>query len=67
MKLKAKQELKSKDVEALKQEQTALLKEQFNLRMQKATQQLQNTNRLKSVRRDIARVKTYLSQKASEA
>ena len=42
-----------------------LLKAQFSLRMQKATQQLTNTSQLKNVRRDIARVRTLLEQKAS--
>ncbi|MDR0587424.1 MAG: 50S ribosomal protein L29 [Burkholderiales bacterium] len=62
----ARKELKTKDVESLNKELHALLKEQFNLRMQKATQQLQNTQKLKFVRRDIARVRTYISQKAGQ-
>jgi large subunit ribosomal protein L29 len=41
-----------------------LLREQFNLRMQSATGQLQQTHTLKAVRRDIARVKTVLNEKA---
>ena len=45
----------------------ALLKEQFGLRMQAATQQLQNTSKLQVVRRDIARVRTLMSQKARQA
>jgi large subunit ribosomal protein L29 len=43
-----------------------LLKAQFGLRMQKATQQLQNTSQLKKVRRDIARVRTVLGQKGNQ-
>ena len=45
----------------------ALLKEQFGLRMQKATQQLTNTAKLKDVRRSIARVRTLMNRKAGEA
>ncbi|MEO0313831.1 MAG: ribosomal protein [Pseudomonadota bacterium] len=56
-------ELHGKDVAALKKELTDLLKAQFGLRMQVATQQLQNTSQLKKVRRDIARVKTVINQK----
>ena len=51
----------------LKDELTALLKEQFGLRMQKATQQLTNTAKLKDVRRGIARVRTLMNQKAGGA
>ncbi|OFZ93088.1 MAG: 50S ribosomal protein L29 [Betaproteobacteria bacterium RIFCSPLOWO2_12_FULL_62_58] len=57
-------ELKTKSTDELQQELTALLKAQFSLRMQKATQQLSNTSQLKKVRRDIARVRTVLAQKA---
>ena len=56
-------ELQGKDVPALKKELNDLLKAQFGLRMQVATQQLQNTSQLKKVRRDIARVKTVINQK----
>jgi len=56
-------ELQGKDVTALKKELNDLLKAQFGLRMQVATQQLQNTSQLKKVRRDIARVKTVIKQK----
>ncbi|MGR5342309.1 50S ribosomal protein L29, partial [Vibrio astriarenae] len=45
-------ELRDKDVAGLNQELSELLKAQFGLRMQKATQQLQNTSQLKKVRRD---------------
>ncbi len=51
----------------LQQELNALLKEQFGLRMQKATQQLTNTSKLKDVRRGIARVRTLMNQKAGQA
>jgi large subunit ribosomal protein L29 len=56
-------ELRGKDETALKKELNELLKAQFGLRMQIATQQLSNTAQLKKVRRDIARVKTVLNQK----
>jgi large subunit ribosomal protein L29 len=48
----------------LETELSALLKEQFGLRMQKATQQLTNTEKLKQVRRNIARARTLIHQKA---
>jgi len=53
-------DLKDKTAEQLGTELQALLREQFGLRMQKATQQLGNNARLPAVRRDIARVKTRL-------
>ena len=56
-----------KSAAELKDELNALLKEQFGLRMQKATQQLTNTAKLKDVRRGIARVRTLIHQKAGEA
>jgi large subunit ribosomal protein L29 len=57
-------ELKAKSVEELNAELLGLLREQFNLRMQAATGQLAQTHLLKTVRRDIARVKTILTEKA---
>lgn len=57
-------ELKTKSVEELNAELLGLLREQFNLRMQAATGQLAQSHLLKQVRRDIARVKTILTQKA---
>ena len=57
-------ELKAKSVGELKAELLGLLREQFNLRMQAATGQLAQTHLLKTVRRDIARVKTILTEKA---
>jgi large subunit ribosomal protein L29 len=59
-------ELRGKDQEALQKELTELLKAQFGLRMQIATQQLGNTAQLKKVRRDIARVKTVMNQKEAK-
>jgi large subunit ribosomal protein L29 len=56
-------ELRSKDEAALAKELNGLLKAQFGLRMQIATQQLNNTSQLKKVRRDIARVKTVMNLK----
>ncbi|WP_025917979.1 50S ribosomal protein L29 [Herminiimonas sp. CN] len=56
-------ELRGKDQPALTKELNDLLKAQFSLRMQIATQQLNNTSQLKKVRRDIARVKTVMNLK----
>jgi large subunit ribosomal protein L29 len=55
--------LAAKSPAELKTELDALLKEQFGLRMQKATQQLQNSEKLKQVRRNIARARTLIHQK----
>ena len=57
-------DLNAKSPEELNTELHALLREQFGLRMQKATQQLTNTSKLTDVRRNIARVRTLLQQKA---
>ena len=57
-------ELKAKSADELNKELLDLLKAQFGLRMQVATQQLSNTSQLGKVRRDIARVRTVLRQKA---
>ncbi len=62
-----KRDLRDKSPDELKTELSALLKEQFGLRMQKATQQLTNNSNIMRVRRDIARVKTLLNQKAGQA
>lgn len=59
-------ELRAKDVAALETEIKELLKAHFNMRMQKATQQLNDHSALKKTRRDIARVKTILAQKTKE-
>ena len=56
-------ELRAKDVAALEKEVSELLKAHFGLRMQKATQQLNNHSTLGKTRRDIARAKTILAQK----
>ena len=60
----AKKALAGKNAAELQTELEALLKEQFGLRMQVATQQLTNTSKLKDVRRGIARVRTLLGQAA---
>jgi large subunit ribosomal protein L29 len=57
-------EMKGKSTEELTQELQSLLRAQFSLRMQKATQQRTNTSQIRKVRRDIARVRTFLNQKA---
>jgi len=57
-------ELKEKSVEELNAELLNLLREQFNLRMQHTTGQLEKSDQLRKVRRNIARVKTILTQKA---
>jgi large subunit ribosomal protein L29 len=57
-------ELRAKDPAQLSKELEELLRAQFGLRMQKATQQLTNSSQLKRVRRDIARVRTILKEKA---
>jgi large subunit ribosomal protein L29 len=59
-------ELRDKDDAALGKELTDLLKAQFGLRMQIATQQLSNTSQLKKVRRDIARVRTVITEQAAK-
>jgi large subunit ribosomal protein L29 len=57
-------ELRAKDGAELQKELEALLRAQFGLRMQLATQKLGNTSQLKKVKRDIARVRTILREKA---
>jgi large subunit ribosomal protein L29 len=56
-------DLRAKDVAALNKELQDLLRAHFSLRMQKATQQLQNTSQLRRTRRDIARARTVLAEK----
>lgn len=63
--MKAK-ELKEKSVEQLNQDLLAQLKHQFSLRMQHATGQLGNSSELKKVRRNIARIKTVITEKGSK-
>ncbi|TMI10971.1 MAG: 50S ribosomal protein L29 [Betaproteobacteria bacterium] len=59
-------ELRAKSGEELQKELEGLLRAQFGLRMQLATQQLTNTSQLKKVRRDIARVRTLMREKAAK-
>lgn len=59
-------ELRGKSAGELQEELQSLLKAQFSLRMQKATQQLTNTTQLGKVRRDIARIRTVLAQKPQQ-
>lgn len=56
-------ELRGKSKEELSQELHSLLRAQFSLRMQKATQQLANTSQIRKTRQDIARVRTLLTEK----
>ncbi len=59
-------ELRAKDAAALDKELQELLRAHFSLRMQKATQQLNNTTQLRNVKRDIARVRTVMAEKVRE-
>jgi len=59
-------ELRAKSGDELSKELHDLLRAQFGLRMQLATQQLGNTSQIKKVRRDIARVRTMLKEKAGK-
>ncbi|QXT39650.1 50S ribosomal protein L29 [Rhodobacteraceae bacterium M385] len=61
------QELRDKTPDQLRDELTSLKKEAFNLRFQQATGQIENTARMRQVRRDAARVKTILNEKAAAA
>ncbi|MEL6171146.1 MAG: 50S ribosomal protein L29 [Pseudomonadota bacterium] len=61
------QELRDKTPDQLREELAGLKKEQFNLRFQAATGSLENPARIKTVRRDVARVKTVLNEKAKAA
>ena len=60
-------DLRAKTPEELKTERETLKKESFNLRFQGATGQLENTSRMRTVRREAARVKTILNEKAAQA
>ncbi|MBI1195963.1 MAG: 50S ribosomal protein L29 [Gammaproteobacteria bacterium] len=55
-------ELRSKTAEGLREDLNGLLREQFNLRMQRGSGQLAHTHQLRQVRRNIARVKTVLNE-----
>ena len=58
------EDLRSKNVDELSAELVAAKKELFNLRFQNATNQLENTSRIKDVRKNIARIQTVIAQKA---
>lgn len=61
------QELRDKTPDQLRDQLADLKKEAFNLRFQQATNQMENTSRVRQVRRDVARVKTVLNEKAVSA
>ncbi|WP_428029855.1 50S ribosomal protein L29 [Ancylobacter sp.] len=60
-------DIRTKTADELQDQLLGLKKEQFNLRFQKATGQLENTSRVRQIRRDIARVKTIQAQKVASA
>jgi large subunit ribosomal protein L29 len=60
-------ELRTRTEDQLREQLLQLKKEQFNLRFQRATGQLENTARVREVRRDIARIKTILAAQAAPA
>ncbi len=59
-------ELREESVESLQEKLVAAKKELFNLRFQNATNQLENTGRIKEVRKNIARIQTIITEKARE-
>jgi len=61
------EELRGKTPDELREQLVSLKKEAFNLRFQSATNQLENTARVRQVRREVARVSTILNQKAADA
>ena len=60
------EDLRTKSAAELQEELVAAKKELFNLRFQNATNQLDNTSRIKEVRKNIARIQTVIAQKAAE-
>ncbi|HHS82039.1 MAG TPA: 50S ribosomal protein L29 [Devosia sp.] len=56
-------DMRAKTLDELRDELVALKKEQFNLRFQRATQQMESTARVRQVRRDVARIKTVMREK----
>ena len=60
-------DVRAKTIDELKQQVDDLSKEAFNLRFQRASGQLENTARVRQVRRDIARIKTILGERARDA
>ena len=61
------EEMRKKSSKELQEELTELLKEQFKLRMQKSTGQMSNSARFKSLRKDIARIKTVMNEMGNQA
>lgn len=61
------EDVRAKSEDELKESLIALRKEQFNLRFQRATGQLENTARVRQLRRDIARIKTVLNERSGTA
>ena len=61
------EDVRSKSDDELSEEIIALKKEQFNLRFQKASGQIENTARVRQIRRDIARIKTIMHQRRNQA
>ena len=61
------EDVRAKNSEELETELMVLKKEQFNLRFQRATGQLENTARVRSIRRDVARIKTILQQRRKQS
>ena len=61
------EDVRAKNSDELETELMALKKEQFNLRFQRATGQLENTARVRSIRRDVARIKTILQQRSKKS
>ena len=61
------EDIRTKTQDQLTDDLGALKKEQFNLRFQKATGQLEKTSRVREVRRDIARIKTIAAEKAAQS
>ncbi len=61
------EDLKAKSPAELNEELVAAKKELFNLRFQNATNQLDNTSRIKEVRKNIARIQTFISKQSKEA
>ena len=61
------EDVRAKNSDDLETELMALKKEQFNLRFQRATGQLENTARVRSIRRGVARIKTILQQRSEKS
>ncbi len=64
--MKKVEDLKGKSVDELKKTLLEKRKEQFNLRFKKTSQELENTSQLRNIRRDIARIKTFINQQSEK-